>query len=66
MVAESVGVGITPGPSQWNTAEPVTPSGKVREQVRVTVSPATMDKGEVLRVTLALSEKNLMCLSNAY
>ena len=40
------GVGVTPGPSHWKTGVPsVTPLGRAREQVRVTVSPV-MTVGE--------------------
>ena len=41
----SAGVGVTPGPSHWKTGVSVTPLGREREQVRVTVSPA-MTVGE--------------------
>ena len=42
----SAGVGVTPGPSHWKTAAPVTPLGRVTEQMRVTVSPAMMEGEE--------------------
>ena len=45
----SAGVGVTPCPSHWKSGVPVTPVGKVTEQVRVTLSPAMMvvDEEEV-------------------
>ena len=44
------GVGVTPGPSQWKSGVPVTPVGRVTEQLRVTVSPAmTEEEGEEVR-----------------
>ena len=50
LVAGSAGVGVTPGPSQWKSGVPVTPVGKVTEQVRVTLSPAmTEEEGEEVR-----------------
>ena len=46
----SAGVGVTPGPSHWKFGVPVTPVGRVTEQVRVTVSPAMMgEEGEEVR-----------------
>ena len=39
----TAGVGVTPGPSHWKTAAPVTPLGRVTEQTRVTLSPAMME-----------------------
>ena len=41
----SAGVGVTAGPSHWKTGVSVTPLGRAREQVRVTVS-AAMTVGE--------------------
>ena len=38
----AAGVGVTPGPSHWKSGVPVTPTGRVTEQVRVTESPARM------------------------
>ena len=50
LVVGSAGVGVTPGPSQSKSGVPVTPVGRVTEQVRVTVSPAmTEDEGEKVR-----------------
>ena len=41
------GVGVTPDPSHWKSGVPVTPAGRVTEQVRVTDSPAMMgEEGE--------------------
>ena len=46
----SAGVEVTPGPSQWKSGVPVTPIGRVTEQVRVTVSPSMIGaEGEVVR-----------------
>ena len=43
----AAGVGVTPGPSHWKSGVPVTPAGRVTEQVRVRESPATMgEEGE--------------------
>ena len=49
------GVRVTPpGPSHWKSGVPVTPSGRVTEQVRVTDSPATTEEeGEEVRETVA-------------
>ena len=50
LVVGSAGVGVTPGPSQWKSGEPVTSVDKVTEQLRVTVSPAmTEEEGEEVR-----------------
>ena len=50
LVVGSAGVGDTPGPSQWKSGVPVTPVGRVTEQLRVTVSPAmTEEEGEEVR-----------------
>ena len=44
-MVESAGVRVTPlGPSHWKTGVPVTPSGRVREQVRLTVAPAMTEE----------------------
>ena len=53
----SAGVGVTPDPSHWKTGVPVTPLGRVTEQVRVTVSPAIMDREEEVREMMAGSEE---------
>ena len=45
----SAGGGVTPGPSHWKSGVPITPVGRVTEQVRVTVSPAMMGEGEEVR-----------------
>ena len=57
-VVESAGVGVTPpGPSHWKSGVPVTPWGRVTEQVRVTVSPdTTEEEGEEVRITVAGSD----------
>ena len=48
------GVGVTPGPSHWKFGVPVTPVGKVTEQVTVTVSPAMMvEEGEEVKKMVA-------------
>ena len=53
-MVESAGVGVTPlGPSHWKSGVPVTPSGRVTEQVRVTVAPATAGEGEEVREMVA-------------
>ena len=49
----SAGVGVTPGPFHWKTGVPVTPLGRVTEQVRVTVSPAMMVGEEEVREMVA-------------
>ena len=49
LVVESAGVGVTSDPSHWKTGVPVTPLGRVTEQVRVTVSPAMMEGEEEVR-----------------
>ena len=50
LVVGAAGVGVTPGPSHWKSGVPVTPVGRVTEQVRVTVSPAMMvEEGEEVR-----------------
>ena len=56
LVVGSAGVGVTPGPSHWKSGVPVTPVGRVTEQVRVTVSPAmTGEEGEEVREMVACS-----------
>ena len=53
----SAGVGITPGPSPWMFRVPVTPGGRVIEQLRMTVSPATIDEeGEEVRISTVNSQ----------
>ena len=49
------GVRVTPpGPSHWKSGVPVTPSGRVTEQVRVIDSPAmTEEEGEEVREMVA-------------
>ena len=50
LVVGLAGVEVTPGPFHWMFGVSVTPGGRVIEQLRVTVSPATMDEeGEVVR-----------------
>ena len=50
LVVGEAGVGFTPGPTHWKSGVPVTPAGRVTEQVRVTESPATMgERGEEVR-----------------
>ena len=50
LVVGTLGVGVTPGLSDWEYVVTVTPGGRVTERVRVTVSPATMgEKGEEVR-----------------
>ena len=58
-MVESAGVRATPpGPSQWKSGVPVTPSGRVTEQVRVTDSPdITREEGEEVREMVAGSEE---------
>ena len=54
----SAGVGVTPGPSHWKSGAPVTPVGRVTEQVRVTVSLAMMgEEGEEVREMVVSSIK---------
>ena len=55
----SAGIGVTPGPSHWKTGVPVTPLGRVTEQVRVTVSPAMMEGGEEVMVIVAGSAEEI-------
>ena len=45
LVVGAAGVGVTPGPTHWKSGVPVTPAGRVIEQVRVRESPATMGEG---------------------
>ena len=50
---------VTPDPSQWKYGLPVTPVGKVTEQLRVTVSPAmTEEEGEEVREMMTGSGGN--------
>ena len=50
----SAGVGVTPSPTHWRPGVPVTPVGRVTEQVRVTLSPAMMvEEGEEVREMVA-------------
>ena len=55
LVVRVAGVRVTPpDPSQWKSGVPVTPSGRVTEQVRVTDSPAmTGEEEEEVRETVA-------------
>ena len=47
LVVGEAGVGVTPGPTHWMSGVPVTPAGRVTEQMRVRESPATMgEEGE--------------------
>ena len=47
LVVELAGIGVTPGPCHWKSGVPVTPAGRVTEQVRVTESPTMMgEEGE--------------------
>ena len=58
----SPGVGVTPGPSHWKYGVPVTPVGRVTEQVRVTVPPAMMvEEGEEVREMVVGSVEE-MCM----
>ena len=54
-MVESAGVGVTPlGPSHWKSGVPVTPSGRVTEQVRETDSLATTEEdGKEVREMVA-------------
>ena len=64
---ESAGVRVTPpGPSQWKSGVPVTPWGRVREQERVTVSPAMMEEGEEVREMVAGSEETSVIYMQCY
>jgi len=40
-VEGAAGVGVSPGPSHWNTGLPLTVPGRVTKQVRETFSPTT-------------------------
>ena len=61
LVIESSGVGVTPpGPSHWKTGVSVTPLGRVTVQVRVTMSPAMIEKGEEVREMMAGSEGDII------
>ena len=48
LVMGSNGVGVTPGPFHWKSGVSVSPVRKVTEQLRVTVSPATMEEEEMV------------------
>ena len=50
---------LIPGPSHWKSGVPVTPVGRVTEQVRVTVSPAMMEEGEEVREMVAGSMEEI-------
>ena len=65
-MVESAGVRVTPpGPSHWKSGVPVTPSGRVTEQVRETDSPATTEEeGEEVREMVAGSGERFI-FSNA-
>ena len=53
-MVESAGVSVTPpGLFHWKSGVPVTPSGRVTEQVRVTGSPAMTGEGEEVREMVA-------------
>ena len=53
-----VRVGVTSlGPSHWRSGVPVTPLGRVTEQVRVTLSPALTGKGEVREMVPGSGER---------
>ena len=56
LVVGAAVVGVTPGPSHWKSGVPVTPAGRVTEQVRVTETPAMMgEEGEEEREMVACS-----------
>ena len=58
LVVGSAEVGVTPGPSQWKFGLPVTPVGRVTEEVRVIVSPAMIgEEREEVREMVAGSEE---------
>ena len=42
----AAGVGVSPGPTHWNTGVPFTVLGRVTEQVRETDSPAMGEEVE--------------------
>ena len=58
LVVGSAGVGVTPpGPSHRKFGVPVSPVGRVTEQVRVTLPPAMMgEEGEEVREILGGSK----------
>ena len=57
LVVGTAGAGVTPGPSHWKTGTPVTPLGRVTEQMRVTLSPAMMDgEEEVMEIVAGPGE----------
>ena len=54
LVVGAAGVGLTPGPTHWKSGVPVTPAGRVTEQVRVREAPAVMgERGEELKEMVA-------------
>ena len=59
-----LGVRVTPpGPFHWRSGVPVTPSGRVTEQVRVTDSPATTEEdGDEVREMVAGSVERFVFL----
>ena len=59
LVVESAGVGVTPPvPSHWKSGVPVTPSGRVTEQARVTDSPATAE--EVMKIVAGFGDRFML------
>ena len=57
LVVGLAGRGVTPGPSHWMTGAPVTPRGRVTEQMRVTLSPAMMEgEEEVMEIVAGSGE----------
>ena len=55
---------ITPGPSQLKSGVLVTLPDGVREQVRVTLFPATVEEGETIREMLTeVNKKSLSMLT---
>ena len=65
-MVESAGVGVTPDPSHWKTGVPVTPLGRMTEQVRVTVSPAMMEGEEEVREIVAGSVGEISSLHSLF
>ena len=51
------------GPSHWNTGIPVTPLGRVTEQVRLTVSPTKRGKegGELTDILAGSKSNDKLC-----
>ena len=67
LVVESAGVRVTPpGPFNLKSGVPVTPSGRVTEQVRVTDSPVTAGEGEEVREMVAGSVERFILLTTQY